>query len=172
MQVFGQLSPYIYGTHTSVYKKLNMSQFNAVVLLVDEHTVLNFDDELLPKSVVRRAGSFCRIFFRFVNDVCFKAQEVCKKLKYFNNPQVDNMSRNLNKYDFLLKTGPIRAFQDAVMTLIGDYHQYLTVLDEKFKTYKVNNDQFFQTHDVSNNQVKWEFFKEFRRTQMFEEVRN
>ncbi len=79
------------------------------------------------------------------------------------------MSRNLSKYDLLLNTGPIRAFQDAVLTIIGDYHQYLTVFDEKHKTLKVNNDLFFQIHDT-NNQAKYDFYNEFRMTQAFEEV--
>lgn len=51
--IFYQPFPYIYGIHTSIYKRLNASQLNdIVVLLVDKHDVIYIQNERLPKSVV------------------------------------------------------------------------------------------------------------------------
>lgn len=109
--------------------------------------ILNGDNDQLPKHV---------------------AHEIKKKLKFFQNPQASDVSRNTSKYDLLLKTGPIRAFQEAVLEIIGNYREYL-YFDEKSQLFKVNDELFYQQHGVSNAN-KSDFYHEFRITQTFEEV--
>jgi hypothetical protein len=63
--IFYQPFPYIYGIHTSIYQKLSPAHLNeSVILLVDEHEVLNADNDHLPKQVV---GCFIHVFC-----FCFK----------------------------------------------------------------------------------------------------
>ena len=145
--IFHQPFPFIYGIHTSIYKKLNEAHLNeAVILLVDEREVIyNYANDELPKNV---------------------AHDLQKKLKFFQHPQASDMSRNTGKSDMLLKTGPIRAFQEAVLTIVGNYREYL-YYDEKSQLFKVNDDLFYQFHDSK----KSDFFRDFRSTQLFEEVR-
>jgi hypothetical protein len=147
--LFYQPFPYIYGIHTSIYKKLNESQLNeSVIILVDEREVLNCEKDQLPKRI---------------------AHDIKKKLKFFqNNPQINDVSRNMGKYNTLLRTGPIRAFQEAVLEVIGNYRSYL-YYDEKTQLFKVNDDLFYQHHEVSSNSNKNDFYHEFRITQSFEE---
>jgi hypothetical protein len=55
------------------------------------------------------------------------------------------------------------------LAIIGNYHDYL-YFDEKSQLFKVNDDLFYQQHDVSSNSNKNDFYHEFRITQTFEEV--
>jgi len=153
--IFYQPFPYIYGVHTSIYKQLNADQLaEAVILMVDDHEVLNADKDELPKSLAR---------------------DIHKKLKFFQSTTASRTTGG--KMDNLLKTGPIKAFQDAVLALVHDYRSYVS-FEEKSKSYRVNDDLFFAAKEKKTNSSSANvaaiashnyFFREFRVTQLFEE---
>jgi hypothetical protein len=188
---FNQPFPYIYGIHTCLYEKLTSDQLTEpIILLIDDKQVLNGDNDTLPDHI----SAYLR-----------------KKLKFFH----DNMSYSMNegsmvtsggggggggggvrlnvdKSDLLLKKGPIQAFQDAVLMIIEDYHDYIKWDSSKMQ-YQFDEDTFFQLRNVyknnndsnndhpnsfnsnsNNGRKKYisndnEFFHEFRVTQSFEE---
>ena len=158
--IFYQPFPYIYGVHTSIYKQLNTQQLNdTLILLVDEREILNGDRDELPKNI---------------------AQEIRKKLKFFHENNNQSRGQARSKFDNLLKTGPIKAFQDAVLALVADYRSYV-LFDEKTKTFKVNDEVFYAIKEKSsssastssssnNSSSQSQFYREFRMTVQFEEV--
>lgn len=153
MYIIDQPFPYIYGVHTSIYQKLQKQDAaklrELVILLVDERDVLNADNDQLPKHV---------------------SHDIRKKLKFFHDPQISDISRNMGKYDLLLKTGPIRAFQEAVLSIIGDYRQYLVYDDDKCHEFKVDDSKFYQLLNDSSMSNENDFYHLFQNTQAFSEV--
>ena len=156
--IFNQPFPFIYGTHTKIYEKLDHSQVeNAVILLVDERKVINGERDVLPSNI---------------------CHYLTKELEYFD--------RNLNKdvgnvnTRHLLNTGSIRPFIRSVLTIIDDYRQYL-LFDYQRNEFRLDENEFFkikhvlcendlgsqsQRYNANNN----EFYHQFRMTQSFEEV--
>jgi hypothetical protein len=173
VHVFNQPFPFIYGIHPCIYEKINKAQLesNVIILLVDERQILNADKDHLPENVTK---------------------DLFNKLKYFvqndhheTRNTTSHSSSSIEKYD-LLRTGPIKAFQEAVLTIIDNYRDYLQYDYEK-NEYKLNEVIYFQMKGVYNSNVdsdingnvnskyasnENEFYHEFRITQAFEEVRN
>ncbi len=168
LELFNQPFPFIFGTHTSVFEKLDQHQLeNAVILLVDEKKILNGDRDHLPGNL---------------NDY------LTKKLDYFGRSSMDEesgssgssiSSNKINTYN-LLNTGSIKPFVDCVTTIIGNYREYLLFNDEKqefqideiayFKLKNVYTEQDAQNQSKKYNSNNNEFYHQFRITQSFEEV--
>jgi hypothetical protein len=167
VHVFNQPSPFIFGIHTCIYEKINKTQLenNVIILLVDEKRILNADKDHLPENVTNY---------------------LYKKLKYFNHSDNEVMdtkrAHNANTID-LLRTETIRTFQEAVLTIIDDYREYL-LYDQEKNEFKLNEVVYFKMKDVydssmdsdlnGNANLKYasnenEFYHEFRVTQAFEE---
>jgi hypothetical protein len=164
MELFNQPFPFIFGTHTSVYEKMDRFQLeNAVILLVDEKKVLNGDRDRLPNNI---------------------NEYLTKKLDYFNNNDDESGSRSSSRsshnynINSLLSTGSIKPFVDSVMMIIDNYREYLLFnyekdefrIDEiayfKLKNVYTEKDSAGQKYNSNNN----EFYHQFRMTQSFEEV--
>ena len=183
LHVFNQPFPFIYGIHTSLYEKINKAQLesNVIILLVDDRQILNANKDQLPDNVTGYLYKKLKYFVQN-DDVDTRASNssygienhVLKKDKY---------DPNGDKYD-LLRTGPIKAFQEAVLTIIDDYRDYLQYDYDK-NEFKLNEVIYFQMKDVYDSNVdsdvkgnanskyasnENEFYHEFRITQAFEEV--
>jgi sulfur transfer complex TusBCD TusB component (DsrH family) len=92
-------------------------------------------------------------------------------LNFFRENNSKNLSRNTGKCaDNLLKTDTIKAFQDAVLAIIGNYRYYL-YYDEIKQVYKVNDDLYYHSKRRKANSVSQnDFYYQFRNTQAFQEV--
>ena len=167
LHVFNQPFPFIYGIHTCIYEKIHKSQLdsNVIILLVDERQILNANKDHLPKNITNHLR---------------------EKLKFFVQNDADSSKNggSTSNHMSLLGSGSIKAFQEAVLTIIDDYREYL-IHDENLNEFKLNEVYYFQMKDVYDSNVdadsngnvnskyaanENEFYHEFRVTQAFEEV--
>jgi hypothetical protein len=166
IDVFNQPFPFIYGTHPSVYERLDHSQLeNALVLLVDEKKVLNGDRERLPDNI---------------------NTYLTKRLDYFGQQQQDismnsasASSNRVNMYN-LLNTGSIKPFVDSVLMIIDNYRDYM-VFDYEKSVFRFDEVAYFKIKneytdkDAVGASKKYDlnntgFYHQFRTTQSFMEV--
>jgi hypothetical protein len=153
--IFNQPFPFIYGIHTCTYKKL-LDKFpmdHAIILLVDEKQILNADKDRLPDNLV---------------------QHLNKKLKYFQEMETHSIGEYKKQFD-LLRQGPIKAFMDAVLTIVDDYREYI-LYDVPSNEFKFDQNAFLQLKNVDiinqqqvNRMELKGFYYEFLETQSFTE---
>ena len=192
MHLFYQPFPFIYGIHTCIYEKLNKSQLdNAIILLVDDRQIINPYKDQLPENITNFLYKRLKFFQDSDNNGMSSSGGIGsgggvssgnQMSMYGLEAQTNKSNSNIEKYD-LLRTGPIKAFMDAVLIVIDDYREYL-IYDQNTNEFKLNEVVYFQMKDVydessaSNehqNPNKYrsnenEFYHEFRITQAFEEV--
>jgi hypothetical protein len=186
VHVFNQPFPFIYGIHPCIYEKINKAQLesNVIILLVDEKQILNADKDHLPDNVTKDLFNKLKYFVQNDNDT--KSSSNSSQYYGIDNHVLNkHANSSYEKYD-LLRTGPIKAFQEAVLTIVDNYRDYLQFDYEK-NEFKLNEVIYFQMKGVYNSNVdsdmngnanskyvsnENEFFHEFRITQAFEEVRN
>lgn len=169
--VFNQPFPFIYGTHTCIYEKLNKHQLeNVIVLLVDERRIVTSDGgrDKLPVNI---------------------DYYLTKQLDYFKQSGGMQSNSDESRYSMssakvntvnLLSTGSIRPFVDSVLNILGNYRLYMS-FDPDRNDYRLDEVAFFKLKNVyterdssANSGQKYnsngnEFYHEFRITQSFEE---
>ena len=146
VHVFNQPFPFIYGIHTCIYEKINKAQLDdkVIILLVDEKQILNGTTDQLPDNITETLYKRLNYFVQTDNSGDMETHGASYSNQLSSMYGIDNhvlnkqlSSRGAEKYD-LLRTGPIKAFQDAVLTIIDDYRKYL-VLDAGSNEYKLND---------------------------------
>ncbi len=158
MHIFNQPFPFIYGTHTCIYEKLNKFELdNPVTLLVDKREVLNGDRDKLPLNL---------------------SDYLAKKLEYYRLfSSGENFKKKSQTATNLLSTGSMRPFIDCVLMIIDNYREYITYDLEK-EDFRLNHIQYFKVKNVLtdkdlSNTTKYdsnnEFYHKFKQTQSFEE---
>jgi hypothetical protein len=126
---------------------------HAIILLVDEKQILNADKDRLPDNLV---------------------QHLNKKLKYFQEMETHSIGEYKKQFD-LLRQGPIKAFMDAVLTIVDDYREYI-LYDVPSNEFKFDQNAFLQLKNVDiinqqqvNRMELKGFYYEFLETQSFTE---
>ena len=163
LHVFNQPFPFIYGVHTCIYDKLHKSQLdNAVILLVDEHQVVNGDQDRLPDNVVAHLTKRLKYFQEATGGGCgggvggsdqtdHQSSSSSSSFSSASNTSsisASKTSMRIEKYD-LLRTGPAKAFFDSVLMILDDYRDYLC-WDAASDEFKINENVFFHTKNVSH----------------------